>query len=161
MLVFSPLTVLYLYRIYLGLRWICTGHTRQNFIPYYRITLSSSGAQIIILIMLNILFTITGESIVEVPSDFKLFVNLTYFIFEALTLLFVHIYIKYLDEVHIVKNDIAKVKQLLEWRDAINKASVANTCDENISPKTKTVTNVLDSAESSDYPSSTRRRSLN
>ena len=109
-LAFMPNTVIMFMRIYYGFRWICKGHTRRNFIPYYRLSLTSIGSQLIMTFCLDfILFVSNSPYLVAKKSH--TYDIIIYIVFEILSIIFVHIYMKYLDAVNIVKNDVARKKQ--------------------------------------------------
>ena len=110
-LAFLPLWIVVYVQLYYGFRWMCKGRTRHNFIAYYRLTITSGCSQLIVILILDMIILVSSTAVSDDVIRRALIYNFIYFCFEASTLVFVHLYMKYLDTVHQVKNDVARAKQ--------------------------------------------------
>ena len=95
-------------KLFYGFRWLCTKKlSRNNFIAYYRLVWTNG--------VWNFLFNLT---IVLCNIDDATFPGMILsqeisMVFVSLQLTFVEIYMRYIDEMHIVKNDIRRDQQIL------------------------------------------------
>ena len=107
-LIWLPMYICIFVRLYYGFRWIFKGQTRRNFIAYYRLTMTSGGNLLLVILVIDMIILISPNSY-EIKRS--IVYNLVYVLFETTTLVFVQIYMKYLDAVNQVKNDVARTKQ--------------------------------------------------
>ena len=101
-LVNLPIIIMILYKLYFGLKWVCfkSKNTRNNFIKYYRIGVTTNTSQIFIQIVVTIVMYELGW--IMISSSIFL---LIYCICQNYLL---HFYLQYLDAIHVAKNNYSR-----------------------------------------------------
>ena len=93
-------------KFYYGIRWICKGHKRRDFVPYYMLVISYGGAAIANNIMLCF---VNAED--ELYKEYNVFIYLyNYIAFSIIQMIIVALYMKFLDDQRILQNNILRDK---------------------------------------------------
>ena len=96
-----------LVKLYYGINWGCVKgrKTRNNFIAYYRIGLTAN---------FSVIFECLVIMIVYFDVNIVTFIQLQLFLYCAFQICLLHFYLRYLDAIHVAKNDYQRDQKILE-----------------------------------------------
>ena len=101
--------ILFVFKVFTGMRWIFQ-RTRQNFIPYYRMSMTFNFYTITVAVQYLIAINIQYMNVFYMQLY-----SVVWYLIESL---FLEIHIRYIDSVHIAKNELQKNKNILKsYRD--------------------------------------------
>ena len=118
-----PIFCLQFIQYYYAIRWIIRKQNRNDFIKYYRLTLSVCG---------SVIFICLAAALCDINDDrykFKIFyAEFGYILFCIIQMVFVELHMRYLDSVNFTRNQIKKNQLILQgYLHTINSSNEANT----------------------------------